>query len=230
MPVTAYVKGQLATATSNEEAARRCTNIELQDQMLAYMRAWDAIFAPSFLEIRKLLAENADRHTAYPPDDGQSEWLLVRDDDDIHLPVSEQYFDQPADVVLVGFSSELYVLLPGVRSFTYEVNYRQGPWSNGYAIRRWFFNSLTPEQRRLMLGDHAKVHAYVHFVGYRYVLYPEIICGLGLVHPASMTAMQNFAPEKAAVKPDVLTRFATGKHSFVKEAANIFCSVQIRML
>lgn len=94
----------------------------------------------------------------------------------------------------------------------------------------WFTPPEIIVAARTVLGDHIKAHAYVHFVGYRYVLYPEVIGGLGLVHPASATAMLNFAPEKAAVKPDVLTRFATGKHSFVKEAANIFCSVQMRML
>jgi len=53
----------------------------------------------------------------------------------------------------------------------------------------WFTPPEIIVAARTVLGDHIKAHAYVHFVGYRYVLYPEVIGGLGLVHPASATAM-----------------------------------------
>ncbi len=225
--VTVRVKRPRSWDDSLEECAAQITNRELQAALLRYARIWDQHYQPSFLSIRKSLSAISRQYTAYSEDDGHSEWLLLRDDDDIHFELPDEIWDQPPDVVMLGFSVYRYNITPRLTKELLRPNYLVGCRSNGIAVRRWYFRMLTDEQVRLLTGDHANAHRYVHFSGYRYVLYPHLISGIHLVHPTSLTmARDGIDPLQALCPKEELQLFIPDCPSFVRAVIDLFLSVR----
>lgn len=233
--VTGYVKGRLGPHMTAQEAAAAFYDPLVSRDIAAFITRWDQMYNLSFLQIRGILHALASAQTFYHPDDGQSEWLFVRDDDDIHLAVPQECFDQPDDVVMVGFSTDIYSLIPPFGRSVHRVTYISGCLSNGYAIRRSYLNSLTDNQRKLILCDHSKCHAFVHFSGCRYVFYPDVVGGVYVRHPASASmALQKIPPEKVPLDMKLIWNWAENDDAsipqFVRTVARVFAGLRRRLL
>ncbi len=224
--VSAYVKGPPSWQGDKSAWAAHFTNVELAEDLLRFIINWDNTYSPSFGALRQQLRALAAAYTAYPADDGVSEWLLIRDDDDIHFPIPEECFAiDDEEIVLLGFSVWRCDLI----IFRHHLDrcwYFHGCLSNGYALRRRFFYSLTPEQRRLILGDHINAHRYVHALGKKYLLYPHVASGINLVHPASVSSRERPYVVRDFIRNKPLVEsFLKHTSEFVRRAGEILLQI-----
>ncbi|MEM4167628.1 MAG: hypothetical protein QXW98_04215 [Candidatus Caldarchaeum sp.] len=174
-------------------------------------------------QFRTDLAQLARSFTFFPEDDGASEWICFRDDDDVHLRIPSYVFNVPEDVVMVAWSTDCVSFIPNVMSYVHFVNYRVGAATGSYAVRRRWYNSLTDAQRVLVNFDHWNVHRYVHWSGYRYFMFSEVIGTVYLIHPVSITAgTMNFQ----GIDYEYIKKVRDGSIiPYVREAANLYLSL-----
>lgn len=176
---------------NQEKDIKRVINAEFRQKILDLSNKLKSDYDVDFFTFRKKLASIAKKFCAYPANDERSEWICFFDDDDIIVEIPDYVFQQPSDVVLVGWSTYLVSLVNQAKSYLRPINYIHGPFLGGYAIRRKWYASLTPEQKMLIATDHHNAHRYAHWSGYKYVFYPNIIGNYYLIHPISITGAQN---------------------------------------
>ncbi len=227
--VTSYVKRPHSWYSEPEELVKYHTNIELQQELIKYLYRWNELFTPDYGYLRDKISLLANDMTGYPNDDGRSEWLAIRDDDDIHLRVDSSCFDVEPDIVLIGFNVQRYWLIP-TPDLHLEIeicSYLRGCYSCGMVVRRSFFDQLTREQRRLLMGDHYKAHAFVHFMGYRYVLHSQTTLAISVTHPLSASAAQMLGdPLVAFPDRERLQQFIRDAPLYVQQVGEIFLNCQ----
>jgi len=138
---------------------------------------WNAQF-PScpYLTFRAFLADVAARHAApnIPRRDDwrtvNAEWIAPIDDDDWHLPgLAEALSSVPQEFVMACWPVRIANLTKNPSLYVEPIHWRTGPHSCGYAIRKWWLETLTPRQFALMRDDHRHVHRYVDFAGHKYL-------------------------------------------------------------
>ena len=173
----------------------------IRDEPAAYKRAetiiwlWNQHFPEcSYYDFRKFLAEIASSQNAITLvrdwRKSDAEWIIPIDDDDWILDGIEQALaNVPEEFVLVGWSVQMANLLQAPRLSIDKVHWQTGPLSCGYAIRRSFLETLTPEQLSLIRDDHRNVHRYVHFSGRKYLFHPDKCFAQCIWTPASTSSI-----------------------------------------
>ena len=159
------------------------------------IRLWNQTFPEfSYRDFRKFLTEVASSQNAISLvrdwKETQAEWVIPIDDDDWILDGIEQALaNVPEEFVLVGWSVQVANLLQEPGLFIDKVHWQTGPHSCGYAIRRSFLETLTPEQLRLIRDDHRNVHRYVHFVDRKYLFHENRCLAQYVWTPASVSSI-----------------------------------------
>lgn len=185
--VTAYIPWQWSTQTE-AIAHLQHANGSVVHKCLRYYATLGKRLMVSWTDIRLRLREIANRHTAIPYDDGCSEWLAIRDDDDIHCDVPPSIFAVPDHVVMICWTVRVVSIVHNPNTYLVIPAVETGQYSNGYTVRREWFESLSPRQKQLVGKDHGHAHRYVDFAGKQYLFRPDIIGGEAVTHPASLTA------------------------------------------
>ena len=151
----------------------------------AYNRAkrlhelWNARFPTCpYLEFRKFLADVARRETALPSvddwRDAEAEWVAPIDDDDWHLPgLAEALSSVPQEFVMTCWPVRIANLTQSPTVDVEPSHWGIGPHACGFAIRKWWLETLTPRQLALIRDAHRHVHRYVDFVGRKYLFFDQ---------------------------------------------------------
>lgn len=137
---------------------------------------WNARFPHCpYLTFRRHLSEIAASNTLIPtvddPHDAQTEWIAPIDDDDWHLPgLAEALAAVPGDFVMACWPVKIANLTRNPTLYVEPIHWATGPHSCGYAVRKWWLETLSPRQLALIRDDHRHVHRYVDFAGHKYLL------------------------------------------------------------
>ncbi len=157
---------------------------------------WNARFPDcSYLEFRTFLASVARANTTLPTVDdwtvASSEWVAPIDDDDWHLPgLSEALAAVPSDFVMTCWPVRIANLTKNPSLYVEPIHWATGPHSCGYAVRKWWLETLTPRQLALMRDDHRHVHRYVDFSGHKYLFLDQPFAQY-LWTPASISSISS---------------------------------------
>lgn len=170
---------------------------DAQERAKTIIRLWNQTFPEfSYCDFRKFLAEIASSQNAITLvrdwRKSDAEWIIPIDDDDWILEGIEQILTNvPEEFVLVGWSVQVANLLQEPGLFIDRVHWQTGPRSCGYAIRRSFLETLTPEQLMLIRDDHLNVHRYVHFAGRKYLFFENRCLAQYVWTPASVSSIKS---------------------------------------
>jgi len=120
------------------------------------------------------LSDVAAANTALPTVNdwraANSEWIAPIDEDDWHLPGLVQALAAVSrECVLVCWPVYVARLIRHPCFFVAEPTLKHGPHSCGYAVRKWWLETLSPRQLALIRDDHGNVHRYVDFAGHKYL-------------------------------------------------------------
>jgi len=147
------------------------------EQVKRLHELWNARFPHCpYLEFRAFLSHVATQHAAQDIRrvddwrDAEAEWIALIDDDDWHLPgLAEALATVPSDFVMACWPVNIADLTSSPRTYVEPIHWSRGPHSCGYAVRKWWLETLTPRQLALIRDDHRHVHRYVDFSGEKYL-------------------------------------------------------------
>ncbi len=157
---------------------------------------WNARFPDcSYLEFRTFLASVARANTTLPTVDdwtvASSEWIAPIDDDDWHLPgLSEALARVPREFVMACWPVRIANLTKNPSLYVEPIHWATGPHSCGYAVRKWWLETMTPRQLALIRDDHRNVHRYVDFAGHKYLFLDQPFAQY-LWTPASISSISS---------------------------------------
>ena len=167
------------------------------EQAKTIIRLWNQTFPEfSYRDFRKFLTEVASSQNAISLvrdwKETQAEWVIPIDDDDWILAGIEQALaNVPEEFVLVGWSVQVANLLQEPGLFIEKVHWQTGPHSCGYAMRKWWLETLTQRQLALIRDDHRHVHRYVDFAGRKYLFFENRCLAQYVWTPASVSSIKS---------------------------------------
>lgn len=168
--------------------------VDAYDRVKRLHELWNARFSHCpYLEFRAFLAEIAEKHSAVPRVDdwrtAPAEWIAPIDDDDWHLPgLAEALEAVPVEFVMACWPVHIAYLTSRPRLEIEPIHWATGPHSCGYAIRKWWLETLTQRQLALIRDDHRHVHRYVDFAGQKYLFLGQP-CAQYVHTPASISSI-----------------------------------------
>ena len=185
--------------------------VDVCDNARRLHELWNARFPHCpYLKFRAFLARVAEQHSALQRIDdwrtADAEWIAPIDDDDWHLPgLAEALETVPPEFVMACWPVHVAYLTTNPRLEIEPIHWITGPHSCGYAIRKWWLETLTPRQFALIRDDHRHVHRYVDFGGHKYLFLDQPFAQY--VHtPASISSITS--PEAASLNLATVEEYA----------------------